>query len=292
MQDTRAMTPPATQAATTGSTSALTAPPTWPWPTLSPPPASCTSGTTHPSTSSPSRHVRCQHVHDLLRHSTNQSLPVTACLGVTSFVIDGATYLVTASYLSSAGTVYKFDAASSKFVQFQLLSVQSPRKWKYAVIGGVPMLATTDNTCVHTSYDHVIRDIMHAIRGFSSVYNWDASTGKFVRGQQLPLQNPQDLCFFAIGSDSYLAVCNAILMRLHFIQSSRLPMVATARQPCSSGSRAMHPLSRSSCCQPRKAVIFAHSRLAPTTTLPWPAYRAWRTFSSGTQSPARARSYM
>jgi hypothetical protein len=121
---------------------------------------------------------------------TFQSIPSSGCLGVTSFVIDSNTYIVTANINANNSFVYQWDAKANQFKQYQEISVVDPRKWKFATIDGGSYLATTDNT------------------GYSSVFVWDEASAKFEFFQKLALNNPQDLCFYNQGSDSFLAVAN------------------------------------------------------------------------------------
>ena len=54
-------------------------------------------------------------------------------------------------------------------------------------------IATTDNT------------------GASSLFKWNATSAQFALYELLPLANPQELVFFAIGATSYLAVRACII---------------------------------------------------------------------------------
>ena len=64
-----------------------------------------------------------------------------------------------------------------------------PRKWKATTINGVPTIATTDNS------------------GYFSVFTWNAKVSQFVLLERVALESPQELCFFQMFNDTYLAVC-------------------------------------------------------------------------------------
>jgi YVTN family beta-propeller protein len=140
-----------------------------------------------------------------------QSIITKNAQAVHSFEIAGDRYLALANHLDESisgpsqyeidSKVYKWNVATSRFVEFQSIPTIGAMGWHSFEIDGVTYLAVANFGRDSASGDNRYnRD--------SKVYKWDVTMSTFVEFQSFPTNGAHDWESFEIGGVRYLAVAN------------------------------------------------------------------------------------
>jgi hypothetical protein len=119
-----------------------------------------------------------------------------------SFSIGGDTYLVVANngdgfYYNIDSKIYKWNSGTQLFEVYDSIATNGAIDWEYFIIGLDTFLAVANNYNESTT----ICD--------SKVYKWDSGTMQFDSIQGIPTKGAEDIEYFEISGESYIAIANS-----------------------------------------------------------------------------------
>ena len=163
------------------------------------------------------QHLAVANYHNGLSHNVNskvyrwddatssflefQSIPTNGAHGWTSFSMDGIQYLAVANYHNGLSrnvnsTVYRWDDATSSFLDFQSIPTNGALIWTSFSMDGIQYLAVAN---YHNGLSHNVN---------SKVYRWDDATSSFLDFQSIPTNGALGWTSFSMDGIQYLAVAN------------------------------------------------------------------------------------
>ena len=130
-----------------------------------------------------------------------QSIPTAAAVDFTAFSMHGTQHLVVANSFDDStrnvdSKVYRWDDASSTFLEMQSIPTNGARGWAAFSMNGIQHLAVA-NSVNDTSYNVE-----------SKIYKWNDASSSFLEMQRIPTKCAQQWAAFSINGIQHLAVAN------------------------------------------------------------------------------------
>ncbi|CAE7521638.1 Tspear [Symbiodinium sp. KB8] len=137
-----------------------------------------------------------------------QEIPATK--GATrwaAFSIDGIQHLAQASWMDTSSKIYKWNDASSTFLEMQSIPTQSSRGWAAFSMNGIQHLVVANGWGGNS----------HNVD--SKVYKWDDASSTFLELQSIPTTGAQAWTAFSMNGIQHLVVANAYDGNSHNVDS-------------------------------------------------------------------------
>ena len=131
-----------------------------------------------------------------------QNIPTKGAYGWAAFSMDGIQHLVVAnaydgSSFNTDSKVYKWDDASSEFLEMQSIPTAGAYGWAAFSMDGIQHLV------VANAYDGTSHNVD------SKVYRWDDANSTFLEMQRIPTKRASDWAAFSMNGSQHLVVANS-----------------------------------------------------------------------------------
>ncbi|CAE7941654.1 TSPEAR [Symbiodinium necroappetens] len=141
-----------------------------------------------------------------------QEIPTKGAFDFTAFSMDGTQHLAVANYFDGSSRnidskIYKWNDASSTFLEMQSIPTKGARRWTAFSMNGTQHLAMANH------FDGSSYNID------SKIYKWSDTSSTFVEIQSIPTRGALDFTAFSMDGTQHLAVANYFDGSSHNIDS-------------------------------------------------------------------------